>query len=266
MKKHLAILATLFFTITGLAQQIGDGYAPMINDFGGLLKSGVFGGVNHTGGVPDLSYGGHQHLFVIRHANSINNHQLQIASSFAENDRLFFRKIVSSDLTPLNPTWIEIATRGANTFNGSQSINGDLIVSNSSPKSALEVLEVSDSKPQGQTVPTKSVLKLSRSGTLNYSYPENAEFRIGHGGGSVYGSKLDLYINGGSNTNSIPDQHVMTWNYNGNVGIGIINPNNKLDVNGTIHSKEVKVDMIGWSDFVLKKNIICQHLQKLKII
>jgi len=40
---------------------------------------------------------------------------------------------------------------------------------------------------------------------------------------------------------------------NGNVGIGTVNPTNKLDVNGTIHSREVKVDMIGWSDFVFKK-------------
>ncbi|WP_428231955.1 hypothetical protein [Flavobacterium sp.] len=39
----------------------------------------------------------------------------------------------------------------------------------------------------------------------------------------------------------------------GNVGIGITNPKNKLDVKGTIHSQEVKVDMTGWADFVLKK-------------
>jgi hypothetical protein len=45
----------------------------------------------------------------------------------------------------------------------------------------------------------------------------------------------------------------MTLTSNGNLGIGISNPVNKLDVNGTIHSKEVKVDMIGWSDFVFKK-------------
>ena len=40
---------------------------------------------------------------------------------------------------------------------------------------------------------------------------------------------------------------------NGNVGIGELNPKNKLDVKGTIHSQEVKVDMQGWSDFVFKK-------------
>ena len=40
---------------------------------------------------------------------------------------------------------------------------------------------------------------------------------------------------------------------NGNVGIGEINPDVKLAVNGKIHTKEVKVDLIGWSDFVFKK-------------
>jgi hypothetical protein len=33
--------------------------------------------------------------------------------------------------------------------------------------------------------------------------------------------------------------------YGGNMGIGITNPSNNLDGNGTIHSKEVKVDMTG---------------------
>lgn len=40
---------------------------------------------------------------------------------------------------------------------------------------------------------------------------------------------------------------------NGNVGIGEINPKNKLDVKGIIHSQEVNVDMDNWSDFVFKK-------------
>ena len=48
-------------------------------------------------------------------------------------------------------------------------------------------------------------------------------------------------------------KQLIITNESGNVGIGITNPKNKLDVNGTIHSKEVKVDMTGWSDFVFKK-------------
>ncbi|MEN2401784.1 hypothetical protein GKZ90_0018490 [Flavobacterium sp. MC2016-06] len=59
-----------------------------------------------------------------------------------------------------------------------------------------------------------------------------------------------------------PLDNIQSWGNNaetyltinkGNVGIGIKTPINKLDVNGTIHSKEVKVDMTGWSDFVFKK-------------
>lgn len=38
----------------------------------------------------------------------------------------------------------------------------------------------------------------------------------------------------------------------GDIGIGTINPDAKLAVNGKIHTKEVKVDLIGWSDFVFE--------------
>ncbi|SNR79626.1 hypothetical protein [Flavobacterium sp. ov086] len=51
---------------------------------------------------------------------------------------------------------------------------------------------------------------------------------------------------------------------NGNVGIGKINPANKLDVNGIIHSKEVKVDMNDWSDFVFKKQYKLPTLEEVE--
>jgi hypothetical protein len=38
----------------------------------------------------------------------------------------------------------------------------------------------------------------------------------------------------------------------GNVGIGTTTPDTKLAVNGTIHSKEVKVDLTSWPDYVFK--------------
>ena len=47
---------------------------------------------------------------------------------------------------------------------------------------------------------------------------------------------------------------VLQLSDNGNIGIGIPNPQNKLDVNGTVHAKEVKVDMSGWADFVFHKD------------
>lgn len=51
---------------------------------------------------------------------------------------------------------------------------------------------------------------------------------------------------------------------NGNVGIGTLNPKNKLDVNGTIHSREVKVDMDGWSDFVFEKDYALPTLEEVE--
>lgn len=53
-------------------------------------------------------------------------------------------------------------------------------------------------------------------------------------------------------------------NDNGNVGIGTTNPDAKLAVNGTIHSKEVKVDMTGWSDFVFKKEYDLPTLEEVE--
>ncbi|SEO96476.1 hypothetical protein SAMN05444671_3866 [Flavobacterium sp. CF108] len=51
---------------------------------------------------------------------------------------------------------------------------------------------------------------------------------------------------------------------NGNVGIGEISPKNKLDVKGTIHSQEVKVDMQNWSDFVFKKEYNLPTLEEVE--
>lgn len=41
----------------------------------------------------------------------------------------------------------------------------------------------------------------------------------------------------------------MSIEADGNVGIGTTTPDEKLAVNGNIHTKEVRVDLTGWSDF-----------------
>ncbi|KUG12709.1 hypothetical protein BEI02_12950 [Elizabethkingia sp. HvH-WGS333] len=56
----------------------------------------------------------------------------------------------------------------------------------------------------------------------------------------------------------------MTIASDGNIGIGTIKPQNKLDVNGTVHSKEVKVDMAGWADFVFQKDYRLPTLEEVE--
>ncbi|UII75898.1 hypothetical protein LV716_16785 [Flagellimonas sp. HMM57] len=50
----------------------------------------------------------------------------------------------------------------------------------------------------------------------------------------------------------------------GNVGIGTINPDAKLAVNGNIHTKEVKVDLVGWPDYVFEKEYNLPTLEEVE--
>lgn len=51
---------------------------------------------------------------------------------------------------------------------------------------------------------------------------------------------------------------------NGNIGMGTLTPDAKLAVNGVIHTKEVKVDLIGWPDYVFEKDYELPTLEEVE--
>ncbi|MCH7411484.1 hypothetical protein MM239_19000 [Belliella sp. DSM 111904] len=50
----------------------------------------------------------------------------------------------------------------------------------------------------------------------------------------------------------------------GNLGIGTTVPSNKLEVNGTIRAKEVKLEAINWPDYVFGKDYVLMPLEEVK--
>jgi|GEM_PF-699799 len=247
MKKKLLISFVLLSSVLTInAQQIGNGRALILFNFGDTLKSGVYNGYNTLGSVPDDPTGW-QHLFVIRHPDLNNNHQFQLGTAFTENDRLFFRKIVVGTPISRNPSWIELATRGTNDFIGDQIVKGNLSLS--------PVGTVSDEAYNGNLMITKPLtsgqyINLVREGNFPWSIGmvyNTSTFAIGTG-------KFD-------NSAFASPQFVLTPV--GNVGIGTINPVYKLDVIGTIRASEIKVDLEG-ADFVFDKDYKLMPLSELE--
>jgi hypothetical protein len=241
--KRIGIAALLLIGSFTYAQQIGDGYAPVtIPDFSAPLKSGIYNGYNSlTAGMITDDSNPWQHLIAARHINAGNNYQLQIGSSFAVNDRLFFRKIATLSLAASNSSWIELATRGGNSFTGRQFVNGTILSSISSDTGGSIEL-INPSKKSNGIAGTWKIFNMT--------------------GG--YGNSLQFwaYDNLGCETGLCNNR--FTIMDNGNVGIGNMTPSNKLDVNGTVHSKEVKVDMSGWPDFVFKKEYTLPTLEEVE--
>lgn len=67
----------------------------------------------------------------------------------------------------------------------------------------------------------------------------------------VSGGNLNFRTNNDSFTNASTKMSILN---NGNVGMGITTPGEKLEVNGTIRSKKVKVEASGWPDYVFADN------------
>lgn len=108
----------------------------------------------------------------------------------------------------------------------------------------------------GTTYPYKSNYPVN---PVVYDGIQNAlPFQVSNGGQLSYKLSVDVYA---KTTGTYQSRNAY---FMGNIGIGTTTPDSKLAVNGTIHSKEVKVDMTGWSDFVFKKEYRLPTLEEVQ--
>lgn len=175
------------------------------------------------------------HLLDVRHTNTTNNYAMQFSGSFFDQS-LWFRKTNNV----ANQAWNKVVLENP---------QGNVGIGISNPTEKFQVLNgnilVGNDNLQG--------------GALYFGNP-NHGFRRDNNTVTMYTaghSESALTFNGASGEQ-------MRIDYKGNVGIGVSNPQNKLDVNGVIHSKEVKVDMEGWADYVFKKEYNLPTLQEVE--
>jgi len=221
------------------------GYETSLNDYGTPLKSGFYqngGDRDIPGNIPDKNSHKWTHLITARHRNQDNNHQLQIASSYKSNDRLFFRKIANNSAESVNPDWHEIATRDTNTFSGNQLIKGNVGIGiKEQPSAKLHV---------GGGIKMNIGEGLEFLGENNY-FGTNHDariFRMIDGNGSEGNVDGGIAIEGYTPNDNLR-KPIMAVMGNGNVGIGTDKPSFKVDVrgaNGWIGSGDESQTLGGW--------------------
>ena len=167
------------------------------------------------------------HLLDVRHSNTENNYAMQFAGSFHDQN-LYFRK------TTDNPSqqWSKILME----------INGSVAFGNGYPENHEGWDKVIGVKGGGHA---KALV--STDNVISGLWSHDSGF-YGAPAGGITGtySNHPFSIITGQTTK-------LTVLANGNVGIGILSPNEKLAVNGLIRAREVKVESANWPDYVFEE-------------
>ncbi len=140
--------------------------------------------------------------------------------------------------------------------------NGNVGIGTINPNKLLEL-----SASYGSTIISLQRNNTNTTGTIGDIGFKNSEgyFVAAIGalgdGGNTGGELAFRTMTSSDKTNSFEVTERMRIDNDGNVGIGIPNPENKLDVNGTIRATEVKV-ATGWADFVFESDYNLNSLEE----
>ena len=114
--------------------------------------------------------------------------------------------------------------------------NGNVGIGTTNPAGILEVRSTNNNGLRFNHGNTSSISFLPNDG--------DSQFHISH----TLDNRLTI-----SHGASVAQGKLLTIKNTGEMGIGTTSPDAKLAVNGNIHAKEVKVDLVGWPDYVLTK-------------
>ncbi|MEQ9404097.1 MAG: hypothetical protein RIM99_10950 [Cyclobacteriaceae bacterium] len=155
-----------------------------------------------------------------------------------------------------------IGTRYNNTSNYNRLVingyNGNIGIGTSTPSSKLEV-NAGNNNVHAKFIGTYAGIQgiqVMRTGGADIKLVANYS---SSGSGLESSSALRFAVNG--NGISSPAMYVKV---DGNVGIGTTTPTEKLEVNGTIRSKEVKVEASPWPDYVFADNYELPSLEAIE--
>ncbi|KEO71613.1 hypothetical protein [Anditalea andensis] len=90
---------------------------------------------------------------------------------------------------------------------------------------------------------------------LDYDVIKNTAIRF-HRGWTITGGFISFTTNNNNERMRITTE--------GNVGIGLLDPSNKLEVNGTVRAKEIKVEANNWPDYVFGSEYELMSLQEVE--